>query len=68
MDGRPPNLVHMNKLAKAACGKRYPSAVTLDDGMILMLWYAIGSVADENLRWHCEALRFREEDVIRSLP
>jgi len=48
------------------CG--YPSAVTLDDGMILMLWYAIGSVADQNRRWHCEAIRFREEDLIRSLP
>jgi len=47
------------------CG--YPSAVMLDDGNILMLWYAVGSVADANLRWHCEAVRFREEDVIRSL-
>ncbi|NQT12062.1 MAG: exo-alpha-sialidase [Planctomycetes bacterium] len=50
----------------ADCG--YPSAVTLDDGRILMLWYAIGSVADRDLRWHCEAVRFREEDVSRSLP
>jgi len=47
------------------CG--YPSAVVLDDGTILMLWYAIGSVKEKNLRWHCEALRFREEDVSSSL-
>lgn len=49
----------------ADCG--YPSAIVLDDGTILMLWYAIGSANDKNLRWHCEALRFREEDVARSL-
>jgi hypothetical protein len=49
----------------ADCG--YPSAVVLDDGTILMLWYAIGSVNDKDLRWHCEALRFREEDVTGSL-
>jgi len=47
------------------CG--YPSAVVLDNGIIVMLWYAIGSTADEKLRWHCEALRFREEDVVKSL-
>lgn len=47
------------------CG--YPSAVVLDSGMIVMLWYAIGSTADEKLRWHCEALRFWEEDVVKSL-
>lgn len=47
------------------CG--YPSAVVLDDGTIVMLWYAIGSVEDPELRWHCEALRFREEDVVESL-
>jgi len=47
------------------CG--YPSAVVLDSGVIVMLWYAIGSTTDEKLRWHCEALRFREEDVVESL-
>jgi len=47
------------------CG--YPSAVVLDDGTIVMLWYAIGSVADPKLRWHCEAVRFCEEDIVKSL-
>lgn len=47
------------------CG--YPSAVVLDDGTIVMLWYAIGSTTDEQLGWHCEAVRFREEDVVSSL-
>lgn len=49
----------------ADCG--YPSAVVLDDGTIVMLWYAIGSIVDSNLHWHCEALRFREKDVVDSL-
>jgi hypothetical protein len=49
----------------ADCG--YPSAVVLDDGTILMLWYAVGSIVEEQLGWHCEALRFREKDVAASL-
>lgn len=47
------------------CG--YPSAVVLDNGTIVILWYAIGSVVDPELRWHCEAVRFREEDIVKSL-
>jgi photosystem II stability/assembly factor-like uncharacterized protein len=43
------------------CG--YPSAVVLDDGTVLMLWYAVGSTQDPALGWHCEALRFREADL-----
>lgn len=49
----------------ADCG--YPSGVVLEDGTIVVLWYAIGSTADRGLRWHCEAVRFREEDVAKSL-
>jgi len=49
----------------ADCG--YPSGVVLDDGTIVVLWYAVGSTADDSLRWHCEAVRFREGDVVESL-
>lgn len=51
--------------ATADCG--YPSGVALDDGTVLVLWYATGHVDDKKLRWHCEALRFQEEDVAKSL-
>jgi hypothetical protein len=49
----------------ADCG--YPSGIVLGDGTIVLLWYAVGSTADDTLRWHCEALRFKEEDVLSSL-
>ncbi len=49
----------------ADCG--YPSVVVLDDGTIVTLWYAVGSIVDPMLRWHCEAVRFREEDIVKSL-
>ena len=44
------------------CG--YPSAVVLDDGTIVMLWYAIGSTEDATLAWHCEVVRFRGEHIL----
>ena len=51
--------------ANTDCG--YPSAVVLDDGTVVMLWYAVGSVEDGGLGWHCEAVRFKEGDVVKGL-
>jgi len=49
----------------ADCG--YPSGAVAADGTIVVLWYAVGSVADPKLGFHCEAIRFREEDLRKSL-
>ena len=47
------------------CG--YPSGVVLGDGTILVLWYAVASADQPDLGFHCEAMRFREEDLTTSL-
>jgi len=47
------------------CG--YPTGVVADDGTIVVLWYAVGSVADPDLGFHCEAVRFREDEVLGAL-
>ena len=48
--------------ASVDCG--YPSGVVINDGTIVVLWYAVESVAAADLGFHCEAVRFREEDVL----
>ena len=47
------------------CG--YPSGVVTEDGTIVVLWYAVGSTAAADLGFHCEAVRFREEDLAAAL-
>ena len=47
------------------CG--YPSGVVTKDGTIVILWYAVGSTTAPDLGFHCEAMRFREEELIASL-
>jgi len=49
----------------ADCG--YPSGVVTDDGTIMVLWYAVGSTVAPDLGFHCEAVRFREEDILKSM-
>lgn len=51
--------------ANGDCG--YPSGVVTEDGTVVMLWYAAASAVDSALGHHCEAVLFRETDLLESL-